>query len=212
MSASLAIANHKDLAPAARLLDEQRSSHDGAWSLDVIAGRFVEVTGSAQTTALTAAAGLVLETQRRGEWAAWITGPQSTFFPPDFAASGIDLEALPVIRIQDAKQAWRAADTLLRCGGFALVVLDTGGRSTLPLSIQTRLAGLAKKHHAALLRITRGDQADSARGSLVSLRGETGKERTPDDTFHCTLHAVKDKQGKPGWVHTEVRRGPDGLC
>lgn len=211
MCASLAIANYRDLAPAARLLDEHRRAYDSAWSLDVIAGRFVEITGSAQTAALTTAAGLVWETQRRGEWAAWITGPQSTFLPPDFAASGIDLEALPVVRIQDAKQAWRAADTLLRCGGFALVVLDTGGRSTLPLSIQTRLAGLAKKHHAALLRITRGD-ADTARGSLVSLRGETGKERTPDDAFTCTLHAVKDKQGKPGWVHTEVRRGPDGLC
>jgi recombination protein RecA len=212
MCASLAIANYRDLAPAARLLDEHRRTYDSAWSLDVIAGRFVEITGSAQTAALTTAAGLVLETQRRGEWAAWITGPQSTFFPPDFAASGIDLEALPVVRIQDAKQAWRAADTLLRCGGFALVVLDTGGRSTLPLSIQTRLAGLAKKHHAALLRVTRGDDADSKRGSLVSLRGETEKERTPDDTFNCTLRAVKDKQGKPGWVHTEVRRGPDGLC
>ncbi|MBI4560095.1 MAG: recombinase A [Candidatus Hydrogenedentes bacterium] len=182
------------------------------WSLDTLAGRLVEVSGGAATAALSASAALILQAQQRGELAAWIGGGGATFFPPDFAASGIDLEALPVVRVADAAQASKVADTLLRSGGFALVVLDLGGKAKLPLAVQTRLVGLAKKHRTALLVITRKNYRESSGGSLASLRGETEKRRAGHDCFLCELRVVKDKRRVPGWRYTEMCRGPDGLC
>jgi recombination protein RecA len=169
------------------------------WRIEALAGRLVEISGSAPTATLTAAASLILEAQRQGELAAWVGARDSIFFPPDFAASGIDLNGLPfaasgidlnglpVIRAADEKRAWRATDALLRSGGFAVVVIDLGYRADLPLDVQTRLAGLARKHHTVLLCITR-------KGRQVPSLG------------------FKDKRQGPGWGHSEVCRGPDGLC
>jgi recombination protein RecA len=182
------------------------------WSLEALAGRFVEISGGSATAALTAAAGLIVQAQERGELAAWIGRAESIFFPPDFAASGIDLAALPVVRAENVTQMARAADTLLRSGGFALVVLDLDGRIELPMAMQTRLAGLAKQHHAALVCITRTIRRAAARGSLVSLRVETERTRTAPGCFTVTLRAVKDKRRAPGWTHREMCHGPDGVC
>ena len=99
------------------------------WRVDVLAGRFVEVTGEADTAVLTTTVTLVLQAQQRGELAAWVTGPRAAFFPPDFAASGVDLDALPVVRVDDITNAARAADRLVRSGAFAVVVLDLGAKA-----------------------------------------------------------------------------------
>lgn len=182
------------------------------WCLEALLGRFTELSGGSGTAALTWGAGLVLEAQRQGRAAAWIGGSGSMFYPPDFAASGIDLEALPVVRVADAAQGARAADTLVRSGGFALVVLDVGRGADLPIAVQTRLAGLAKKHHTALVVLTRKSRRESPHGSLVSLRGETRKERIDHNSFRCEVIAVKDKRRAPGWTHVDLCHGPDGLC
>jgi hypothetical protein len=92
--------------------------------LDDLAGRFVELSGARSTGVLTAAFGLVLEAQFKGELAAWIGLAHSTFFAPDAHAGGVDLDALVVVRVPDAPSAGRAADQLLRSGGFGLVVID----------------------------------------------------------------------------------------
>lgn len=185
---------------------------EAEWRIETLAGRLVEISGSAPTATLTAAASLILEAQRRGELAAWVGARDSIFFPPDFAASGIDLNGLPVIRAPDDKRAWRATDALLRSGGFAVVVIDLGYRADLPLAVQTRLAGLARKHHTVLLCITRKGRQVPSLGSLVSIRAEVGKRRADFDRFACQLRVVKDKRQGPGWGHSEVCRGPDGLC
>lgn len=183
-----------------------------AWALDALAGRFVEIGGDSATAALTVSASLIVQAQRQGEPAVWIGGLGSTFFPPDFAAAGVELDALPVVRVDSALAAAQAADTLLRSGGFAVVVLDLGPKAELPLAVQTRLVGLAQKHHTALLALTRQTPGDRPRGSLASLRAETLKSRTDHDCFACELRIVKDKRRTPGRRHTEVCRGPDGLC
>ncbi|MDZ4860705.1 MAG: recombinase A [Candidatus Hydrogenedentes bacterium] len=183
-----------------------------AWGLDTVLGRFVELGGASKSSAVTVCAGLVVEAQERGGLATWIGGPGFGFFPPDFDASGIDLSALPVVRVTDESKGWHVADTLLRSGAFALVVLDVGNRMKLPLGIQTRLVGLAKKHQTALVMITRRERRDTAGGSLVSLRGETDRRRMGHDCFTCTVQIVKDKRRTPGWNHGEMYRGPDGLC
>lgn len=182
------------------------------WSLDALAGRFVEISGGSATAALTIAAGLIVRVQERGEFAAWVGRAESIFFPPDFAASGIDLAALPVVRAENVTQMARAADTLLRSGGFALVVIDLDGRVEMPMAMQTRLVGLAKQQHAALVCITRTIRHAAPRGSLVSLRVETERVRTAPGCFTCTLRAVKDKRQAPGWSHREMCHGPDGVC
>lgn len=180
------------------------------WRIDVLAGRFLEVTGAADTAVLTSTVTLVLQAQQRGELAAWVTGPRAAFFPPDFAASGVDLEALPVVRVDDITNAARVADRLVRSGAFAVVVLDLGAKAPLPIPTQTRLVGLAKKNRTTLVSITRKSHSELG-GSLVSLRGETNKRRTAPDSFVCELHAVKDKCNAPGWVHRESCRGTEGL-
>ena len=102
------------------------------WSSAELSGRLCELStvGSAPA-ALTAAFGLVLDAQRAGEPTAWVTTTADTFFPPDVAASGVDLTALIVVRVPDTRTAGRAADRLLRAGAFGLVVLDLGRGVTL---------------------------------------------------------------------------------
>jgi recombination protein RecA len=189
-----------------------RTAPPKAWAIDAIAGRFIALDPCPEsgTAALSLLAGLIHEVQAAEGYAAWIAGPNRIFFPPDFAAAGVDLAALPIVRVPDATKAARAADTLLRSGSFALIVLDGDGQA-LPLALQTRLAGLAHQHHTALVCLRAPGEA-ATRGSLVSLRCTTQKRRTGHDCFSCELRAVKDKRQTPGWTHQELRHGPDGLC
>ncbi len=190
----------------------EREEVDAGWKLDVLAGRFVEVSSPADTCALTICASLILEAQWRNEPVAWISVRPSLFFPPDFAARGIDLKALPIVRVTEVAKAARMADTMLRSGGFGVMVIDLGDAARLTFPMQTRLAGLAKKHHTALVCVTRAGERIANLGSLVSLRGEAHRERAGFDRFLCEIRAVKDKLHGRLWRHTEVGRGPDGLC
>lgn len=185
------------------------------WSLDETRGRLVELSGHA---ALTLAFGLVLDAQRRDEPIAWISSRASHFFPPDAAAGGVDLDALPVVRVDGAAVA-RAADQLGRSGAFGLLVLDLGGQD-VPPPLVARLAGIARAHDATVLCLTepafapaRGDRAGrelgSRLGSLVSLRIATRRRRDREG-FVCELRAVKDKRRAPGWVYEDACRGPAG--
>ena len=208
----LALLEIKGVMVARRLEEKSLEFSRDAWNLDALAGRFVELSGSAATAALTVSAGLILEAQRQGEAAAWITERGSTFFPPDFAASGIDLEALPVVRVPDAAKGARAADALLRSGGFALVVLDLAAAQRVPQATQSRLAALAKKHHTALVCITRKESRAPSLGPLVSIRGHTHMRRKGFDCFIGEVCIGKDRRRGAGWEHSEVFCGPEGLC
>lgn len=181
------------------------------WTLSVLAGRFVEISGDRSSAALTSVFRLVHEAQRSAEPVAWVTRKDSVFFPPDVAGTGIDLAALPVVWVRGALQAARTADRLLRSGGFGLVVLDLGLDTRLPLHAQTRLVGLAKKHGTALLCLTEKEHHRPSLGSLVSLRAQATRTQRAEDRFHCEVQVLKDKRRGPGWTYSEVCRGPDGL-
>ena len=88
------------------------------WRLDALRGRLVELSARGAAATLTAAIELVVEAQQAAEPVAWVTLGNATFFPPDAAASGVDLAALAVVRVHDATAAARAAERLLRSGGF----------------------------------------------------------------------------------------------
>jgi recombination protein RecA len=182
-----------------------------AWRLPAFTGRFGEVSGGHAGASLTLVLRLVLEAQRQGEPAVWVVGATGSFFPPDAAEVGIDLAALIVVRAGATPPAVRAADHLLRSGGFGLIVLDFGVDTRVPIHAQTRLVGLAKKHGTALLCITEKEDHLPSLGSLVSLRVQTARTERDGDRYRCEARAVKDKRKGPGWSHSEVYRGPDGL-
>jgi recombination protein RecA len=184
------------------------------WTLDSLAGRFAELSSPAAGASLTAAIALVRDAQLRAEPAAWISVGGSIFYPPDVAASGVDLDALPVVRAADKRAGARAADHLLRSGGFAVIVMDLGPHHSLRMSMQSRLSGLAKKHRTVLLCLTRKNTDAPSIGSLVSIRGEATVEKTGFDRFAWQVRVIKDKRRGPGWRYTpeNLYRGPEGLC
>jgi recombination protein RecA len=191
---------------------EQPAPGAGRWGLDTLSGRIAELSSDGECASMSAAVSLVLQAQQRGEPAAWVAVGRSAFYPPDAAQSGVDLACLPVVRVGDSRAAARTADKLLRSGAFAVVVVDLGRDHDVRVPVQSRLAGLAKKHRAALLCLTKKKCDEPSIGSLVSLRGETHIKKAGFDRFTWTVHVTKDKRQGPGWTYEETCRGPEGLC
>lgn len=185
-----------------------------AFGLDRFVGRLGEISAPRAGAALTLSFRLVLEAQRRGEPVVWIGAAASTFYPPDAAEGGVDVEALIVVRAPDARCAARAADQLLRSGSFGLIVLDLGERASLPLAVQSRLAGLANKHRAAVVCLTLAERSRSSLGSLVGVRVEAVRlaGRPGPGGFACEARLLKDKGRGPAGPRAESFRGPAGLC
>jgi len=181
------------------------------WTLSEVAGRLVEISGAASSAALTIAFGLVCEAQQRGEPVGWVTSTKSFFYPPDAARAGADLSALVVVRLAQVESIPRAGEKLLRSGGFGLVVLDLGA-GDIPMPLQTRLTGLAHRHHTAILCLTEKSRAAFSLSSLVSLRVHAEKKRTADRRYVCALRVLKDKRRGPTWNYEELYTGPAGLC
>jgi recombination protein RecA len=176
-----------------------------------LSGRLAELSGAGASASLTLAFSLVLDAQREGEPVAWITATDSTFFPPDAADGGVDLDALVVVLTSQLQQAFRAADHLARSGAFGLLILDLGRRDRMPMPVQTRLTGLAMRHGTLILCLTEKRGTEPSLGSLFSLRGEATRVRRGPNRFSCRMQTLKDKRQGPGWTYTELCRGPDGL-
>jgi recombination protein RecA len=185
--------------------------HPSPWNLTAIAGRFIEISASASAASLTLAFGLVGEAQKQREPVGWVTSTGSFFYPPDAAHGGVDLAALVVIRVLHAASIPVAGEKLLRSGGFGLIVLDLG-TADIPIPIQSRLTGLAQRHHAALVCLTEKENKTFSLGSLVSLRAHAERQRNSDHRFACRLRVLKDKRHGPTWSHEELCHGPAGLC
>jgi len=178
-------------------------------------GRLVEFSGWQSSARLTAAFGFVVEAQKKNEPVAWITLKDSSFYPPDAAASGVDLDRLVVVRLPNVPSQGRAADHLLRSGGFGLVVLDLPvekrNEDRIPMPLLTRLLGLAQKHESALIILTEKPADQPSLSSLVSLRANAARVRH-DDVFDLELRVLKDKRRGPGdSVPSEKCHGPAGL-
>jgi recombination protein RecA len=196
------------LSPAQKLRPAVPST---PWTFDEVAGRMVEISSSTAAAALTLTFTLILEAQERGEPVGWVTLADSFFYPPDAARGGADLAALVVVRLTHAASIARAGEKLLRSGGFSVVVLDLGA-ADIPMPLQTRLTGLAHRHHTALICLTEKDPGAFSLGSLVSLRVHAEKKRVEDNRFACALRVLKDKRRGPTWHYEELYIGPAGLC
>jgi recombination protein RecA len=185
-------------ATAAAIVDETSAPSESApWGLSALRGRLVEISARGASAVLTTAIELVIEAQRTDETAAWVMLEDSSFYPQDLDESGVDLEALVVVRVGTARQAVRASQRLLRSGSFGLVVMDfvdLAKAFDISIASQGRLSTFAQTHRAALVCLTQKSEADPSIGSLVSLHTEAlrkfGTERH--------LRAIKDKHRGPG--------------
>lgn len=200
-----------NLFPAGKVKRSAESTQPTPWTLTGVVGRLVEISGSGATAALTLAFGLVWEGQQQGELVGWVTSTESSFYPPDTAQEGVDLDALVVVRVPDPKAIPRAGEKLLRSGAFGLVVLDLGS-ADIPMPLQARLAALSLQHHTALLCLTEKESREPSLGSLISLRVYAERKQNSAGQFACELSVLKDKRRGPTWAETEVCRGPAGLC
>lgn len=190
---------------------ERTAEQAPGWSRDQLAGRLTELSGQGATSPLTTAASLILDAQRAGEPCAWVTRRESTFFPPDLALRGIDLEALAVVFVSSPQEAARATARLAGSGGFGLVAADLGRSPDLPLALLSRLSGLALQHDTAIVLLTEKPPPEPSVGPLISLRVEPRRARLGEGHFRVRLEVLKDKRHGPGWTHEEVDRGPAGL-
>ena len=183
----------------------------GPWTLGGLRGAAVEISDDlASAAGLSAAFALILDAQRRGEPAVWLAPPASSFFPPDVAAGGVDLAALAVVRLPRAVALARAAEQLLRSGGFGLAVLDLGAGARLGRAPLARLGALARQHDATVLFLTQKDAAAPALGSLP--RWAAQRQRREPGRFACRLESLGDRRPPGGagpWQ--EVLDAPDGL-
>jgi recombination protein RecA len=228
--------------PVSRLPTPVAASRENGWSYAELTGRLVQLEGAGDSAALTLAFTIILEAQQCGEPAAWITtlpvaigasnvgaaATSSVFYPPDALETGVDLGALPVVRVPGTPAMLTAADVLLRSGGFGLIVADLGDPRNVEATSLARLAGLARRHHTALIFVTRSDGrrmpapedwrtetnirgSRGSLGSLISLHVQAQRRRAGPDQFRCELTVLKDKQRGPVWDYIEWCRGAVGL-
>jgi len=177
------------------------------WTLPEVAGRLVEISAFWAPASLSLAFSLVLEAQRQGEPVGWVMSIDNFFYPPDAAQAGVDLGALVVVRTPNASAIPRAGEKLLRSGAFGLIVLDIGS-ADIPMPLQTRLGGLVRQHHTALVCLTEKEGRELSLGSLVSLRAHAKRTHNTQGQLICNLEILKDKRRGPTWSHTEIFHGP----
>ena len=197
--------------PATWLQRQRIAPGPPSWTGASLGGCLAELSSAGAAPSLTLAFRLVRERPQQGEPVAWITQTGSTFFPPDVADGGVDVAALPVIRVSDITESVRVADQLARSGAFGLVVIDLGECLDLPIAVQARLAEQAIAHGTLVLCLTLKTDRQPSLGSLVSVRGQSRRARHGKGRFACQVHVLKDKRRGPGWVDEEWCRGPDGL-
>lgn len=181
------------------------------------ASALMELSGGPGSARLSLAASLVRRAQLEGETVAWIQpGTAAGLFPPDLLEAGIDLDALPFVRLpagapRDAP--FRAAEMLVRSGAFGLVVLDArDGPARVPAAVQGRLLAAAREHRSRVLFLTDKSAGTESVGSLVGLRVEPRRVRVGRGTFVIETRVLKNKQGLPLDDPVEHRRGPWGLA
>lgn len=183
-------------------------------SVQLPRGRLIEFVDGHTLAPITSAVACLRYAQQQGETAAWIQPRPGSLFPPDLADSGIDLQALVIVHVPQHSGAYglcKAADLLLRSGGFGMVILDLiQGAPTHDSAWQGRLLSLAREHESWLILLSPARPTGSL-GPLVSLCIETHRTRVEHGLFSLTPQVRKDKSALLSPLMTEQRRGPWGL-
>jgi recA bacterial DNA recombination protein len=119
-------------------------------------GQLAELVGPRTSGRTRVLLGTLADVTRRGAWAALVDGTDG-FDPPSAQALGVTLDRLLWVRCGGRLEvAWRAADLLVRSGGFELVAVDLGdlppwtlGR--IPAAVFVRLQRAVERAPAGLL-------------------------------------------------------------
>ena len=205
------------MARALRLLREApaREQRQGTPLVEAVPrGRLVELSGDGRAARTTTAVSLLIRRQAEGEPVAWVQPEGGSLYPPDLAASGVDLDDLVVVRVPvrtRAAELARAAELLLRSGAFGLVVVDLTDGRPRGSAWQSRLAGLARQHDATVLLLTDAQATAASAGPMVALRVEPVRERRAPGRFAVTHRVVRDKLGRLPEPAPDARRAPAGL-
>jgi recombination protein RecA len=177
-------------------------------------GRLIEIVSQPAGAQMTTAVACLRQAQAQGEPAAWVQPAGGSLYPPDLADNGIDLEGLIVVHVPQRAGPYglaKAAELLLRSGGFGMVVIDFFD-TALPADVawHGRLLGLAREHQSWLLLLSDGRRAGSL-GPLVSLCIEPQRRRVERAHFAIEHRVRKDKSGVLCKLAEDHRRGPWGL-
>jgi len=161
----------------------------------VPAGRLVELCGERAEGRLTLAAGFVRAAQASGELAAWVQPEGAGLYPPDLAAAGVSLDELVVIhtpRARGPEAVARAAELLLRSGGFGLAVLDLCAARPRGEAWVARLGGVARRHGARVVLLTALAAGASSVGALVAVRA-IPRRRLEGERFVLGAEVLRDR-------------------
>jgi recombination protein RecA len=161
---------------------------------------------------LTLVSGLVLDAQQQHEPVAWLQRVDDGVYPPDLAAAGVDLEALVFVRLPDNQALAVAADSLLRCAAFGLVVVDLGPRPGLSAGMQKRLTNLARLADSVLVLLTESRWQRRLLSPVISVHALAERRRCGAGEFCCRAEVLKDRRRGCGWRYEERCHGVDGLC
>jgi recombination protein RecA len=156
---------------------------------------------------------LVIRAQAEDEPVAWIEPEDGSLYPPDLADSGVDLDALVVVRVpSEPYDLARAAELLLRSGAFGLVVLDLTGGAPRGDAWQGRLSALSRQHGCRVVLLSEAEDESASLGAMVGLRVSPARERRAPGHYVVEHRVLKDKLGGGGGaLAADRRRAPWGL-
>jgi hypothetical protein len=140
--------------------------------IDVPRATLTELTGGVSSGRTALVLTLLRQVTSQGEYCA-LVDVQDTFDPVSSAAAGIELSRLLWVRCGgNVEHALKAADLLVRAGGFGMVVLDISGASAvtirrIPVASWFRLRHGAEHSGAAL--VVTGEQIEAGSCAKVQL-------------------------------------------
>ncbi len=171
-------------------------------------GRLVEVSARVPCGRLTVAVAFVLDAQRRGDPCAWVQPEGAGLYPPDLSDAGVALDRLVVVHTpRDGSAVSRAAELLLRSGGFGLVVLDLTHATPRGESWVVRLGGLARRHGARVVLLTSQPAEAPSAGALVAVRVEPSRRRITG-RYEITPAVLRDRCDLAHRVDATTHRAP----
>jgi recA bacterial DNA recombination protein len=205
---------------------KHRRLSSGIGALDAILdgglarGRISEIVGQVGSGRTTIGARFVAAATRAGEVVAWIEESRS-FAPADIAAGSANLDRVLWASVSDRhghgfdsagrfrryrfSAVFKAAELVLKAGGFGLVVIDSGVSAPLPQNIALRLAREAERSGTAVVVIAPHRICGTfAALSLKLTRLEVSFNRltpaSPAVFDGCVIHAatVHNKLGRTG--------------
>ena len=145
---------------------ERASSPQHSFEPGWMRGRVGILCGESTSALVTLAAHTILDLQHQRELCVWLTDSARLPHAPDLREMGLDLGAVPLIRLADAKDAAHAAMMALSSGAFGSLVWDVRTPNALPRGAMTAIGMLAKRHDVAVMLLCHEKDTSGIAGSI----------------------------------------------